>query len=78
MENARRLTARLAREFYERKISFRDFLKQVPDEGTDQDISELIDLIEHEPARGGFMGVSPEEHDSYLEAIKELIERLSE
>jgi len=77
MGNDRKLTARLAKELYAGEITFDDFLMQAPEDDTDEEISELIDLITHEPKKGGFMGVSPKEHDKYMEEIKELIEKLS-
>ncbi len=77
MEDNRKLTARLAKEFYEGKITFDDFLMHTPDDENDEDISELIDLITHEPKRGGFMGVSKKEHDKYMASIQELINKLS-
>jgi hypothetical protein len=77
MENDRKIAARLAKELYEGKITFSEFLTAVPDDATDDDIAELIDLITHEPKRGGFMGVSTAEHERYLAKINLLIEKLS-
>ena len=77
MENDRKIAARLAKELYEGKINFSEFLTAFPDDTTDDDIAELIDLITHEPKIGGFMGVSAKEHDIYLAQISLLIEKLS-
>ena len=77
MENDRKLTARLAIEMYEGNISFEDFLMGVPEETNDEEISELIDLITHEPKKGGFMGVSSSKHNKYMAEINKLIVKLS-
>ncbi len=42
----------------------------------DSDIKELLDLIEHEPQRGGLLGCSPSEHDRHSSSIHDLILRL--
>jgi hypothetical protein len=77
MEDKRKFTAILAKELYKGKITFDDFLLKVPDDENDEDISELIDLITHEPKRGGFMGVKKKEHDKYMANINDLINKLS-
>jgi hypothetical protein len=38
----------------------------------------LIDLIEHEPKRGGFLGVHAAEHDRYIARIREIVRALIE
>jgi hypothetical protein len=38
-------------------MSFADFMRAMPDLPQGEDVAELIDLIEHEPKRGGFLGV---------------------
>ena len=78
MNNDRKLIAKLAKELYGGKITFEEFLMKTPDTKTDEEIYDLIYLIVHEPQRGGFMGVSSEEHDRYLEKIKKQIEKLSQ
>ncbi len=40
-------------------------------------IDELVDLIEHEPQKGGFLGVKEKEHEAYLKQIFGVIERWS-
>lgn len=50
-------------------------MRQVP--GTDdEDVSEIVDLIEHEPKVGGLFGISPKEHDEYMQRILQLIHKL--
>ena len=77
MESDRKLVAKLAKDLYDGKITFDEFLLKVPGENTDEDISDLIYLITHEPKKGGFMGVKPEEHDTYFKEISNLVEKLS-
>jgi len=39
----------------------------------DELIGQLIDLLEHEPKRGGFLGVSVEDHQKYMRKVQDLI-----
>ena len=39
----------------------------------DELIDELVDLIEHEPKRGGFMGVTEKEWYEYQQSIQDAI-----
>lgn len=59
-------------------LSFDGFQMAVPEEPKDKDVAVLIDLIEHEPAEGGFFGVSAKEHDQYMAEIRELVRSLTE
>jgi hypothetical protein len=68
--------AELAEQLYAGKITFSDFLSGVPENGQDELTEELVDLITHEPQKGGFFGVSEEEHQAYMEKINKLIHRL--
>lgn len=56
------------------RLKYWDFVDALPPE-TDQDelIAELIDLIEHEPKVGGFLGASGKEHAKYMARAHELI-----
>ena len=58
-------------------MSFADFMRTAPEDPEDEDVAELIDLIEHEPKRGGFLGASPEERDGHMERIRELAHSIS-
>lgn len=58
------------------QLSFEDFLTGVPESPMDEDVSELIDLFEHEPARGGLFGVRAKEHDEYMTQIRQLVAKL--
>jgi hypothetical protein len=63
----------LAEEYLAGRVSFADFMRAVPEEPQDEDVAELVDLIEHEPKRGGFLGASPDEHNRHVERIRELV-----
>jgi len=64
-----------AEEVIAGRLAFRDFLLNLPDdiETEDQLVSELVDLLEHEPKVDGFLGVSAEEHQKYMSRAYELI-----
>jgi len=72
----RRTVASLAKAFYEQRLTFEQFLKQFP-VTNDEEVTELLDLIEHEPKKGGFFGVSEESYREHMEKIYRLIDRLS-
>ena len=63
---------RLAEEYLAGRVSFADFMHAAPEDPEDEEVAELIDLIEHEPKRGGFLGVSAGEHDRHMARIREL------
>lgn len=73
---ARRLAATLARSYLDRRITWRQFMDQAAIIENDKIIDELIDLIEHEPKHGGFMGANEEEWFQYQHAIQNLIKKL--
>ncbi len=68
---------RLAELYLAGHMSFADFMEAAPEDPEDEEVAELIDLIEHEPKRGGFLGVSPEKHDQHIERIRELARSIS-
>jgi hypothetical protein len=68
---------RLAELYLAGRISFADFIQAAPQYPEDEEIAELIDLIEHEPKRGGFLGASPEEHNRHRTRIRELARSIS-
>jgi hypothetical protein len=69
--------ARRAEELSTGKITFDQFLSSIP-AGTDadDDISELEDVLTHEPKEGGLLGVSRARHSDYVKSVSDLIERL--
>jgi hypothetical protein len=68
---------RLAEEYLAGRVSFADFMQAAPEDLEDEEVAELIDLIEHEPKRCGFLGVSAEEHDRHMARIRELARSIS-
>ena len=63
----------LAEAYLEGRMPFKDFMRAMPDPPAGEDVAELIDLIQHEPKRGGFLGATPEEYDRHRERIRELV-----
>lgn len=62
----------MAEDYLAGRLSYADFMRAVPDQTQDEDAAELVDVIEHEPNKGGFFGVRPEEYDQHRERIREL------
>lgn len=67
----------LAQLYLAGRMSFEDFMQRAPRDIQDDEVDELIDLIVHEPKRGGFFGASPEEHDRHMARIRELAGSIS-
>jgi len=63
-----------AKDVIEGRLTYWNFIDGLPTEH-DQDelIAELVDLIEHEPKVGGFLGVSAKEHANYMARVHEII-----
>ena len=74
MNELRRQIARQARKPYKNEIRYDEFLVGVPQQ--DQLIDELVDLIEHEPKKGGFFGVNKNKHAEYVSDIFCVIQKL--
>jgi hypothetical protein len=75
MSNYRKFAAKLAKQYYTGTLTYIEFIKKFPD-SDDFDINELLDLIEHEPKKGGILGVSELEHFNYIRRIDNLIDKL--
>lgn len=69
-------TLRLIRGFRSGKLTYKELLKQAPPLYSAKEFALLLDLIEHQPAKDGFLA-HPREHDEYEKDIIEEIERLS-
>jgi hypothetical protein len=67
----------LAELYLAGRLSFQEFMHAAPEDTEDEDVAELIDLIEHEPKRGGFLGASPQEHARHMARIRELARSIS-
>ena len=70
--DGRRRAAEMARELQQGVVSGDAFLK-VFGSSEDAVISELVDLLEHQPRSGGFMGASKEEFAAHQEEIERVI-----
>jgi len=46
-------------------------------ESKDEKVAYLVDLIEHEPKRGGFMGVNEKEWAEYASQVEQAINALN-
>ena len=57
------------------QISWDDFMDEFGD-AKDQPIAKLVDLVEHEPQRGGILGVRESQYQEYLDRVREAIEEL--
>ena len=75
----RRRVAELATTFYDGRLTYEEFVNALPDldRGVDDEVTELLDLIEHEPARGRVLGLEPKLHDAYMVDIRARIARLA-
>ncbi len=74
----RRSVAISARGVRSGGLSFFDFIEQIGGYyAGDELVDELIDLLEHEPAVGGWFGVSPETHSEYVAQIDRIINKLA-
>lgn len=68
----RRHAAAAARAYFEKRISWDTFMEEFIGDA-DEAIQELVDLIEHEPKVGGFLGANPVEWGQYQSSIAEVI-----
>lgn len=57
----RKQAAAIARAYQQKTITWQKFMDETAYFKDDDLIDELVDLIEHEPKRGGFMGVNEKE-----------------
>lgn len=72
----RRQVALAAREYQEKKITWKQFIDVTADFRDDEMIDELVDLIWHEPKHGGFFGVREKAWITYQKEIEDLISSL--
>lgn len=76
IKDKRRQAACIARSYLDKKLTWQQFMDDTADFRDDELIDELVDLIEHEPKRGGFMGVTEKEWYEYQLAIQDSIAML--
>ncbi len=72
----RRRAAEWAREVLDGQLSAEAFREEFADV-EDRAVAELIDLVEHQPPRGGFLGGGDEAWRNYQNALRDLIAGLS-
>lgn len=72
----RKQVALAAREYQEKKITWKQFIDLTADFRDDEMIDELVDLIWHEPKHGGFLGVRGKAWITYQKEIEDLISSL--
>jgi hypothetical protein len=78
MNDIRQKIATLARGFYLGEVTFEEFMGSVPEMENDELIDELVDLVEHEPKKGGLFGASKKEHSEYIQRVFAIIEKLEQ
>lgn len=71
----RRKAAEAGRAYLSKNLSWEEFMDQFADSNDDL-ISDLVDLIEHEPKRGGFLGVNETQWVEYQTQVKAAIAAL--
>ena len=67
--------AQLARDFYDDKISFEDFIMSTPEEITDPVVDKLVNLITNEPVAGE-NGTTQAQYDLYMEQLESYIAQM--
>ena len=67
--------AAMARTYDGSRTAWQRFMDEFG-ECDDPGIAELVDLIEHEPQRGGFLGVSESEWAAYRASVGRAIQNL--
>jgi len=75
-ENLRRDVARDARLYLASQISWDEFIGRYGEADDDDHILQLVDLIEHEPKRGGVLGVSEDMWRTYRAQVEQLLQTL--
>ncbi len=75
MTNDRRQVAEWAERYLAGNLSFQRFLELVPEESEDSLVTELVDLVEHEPKRGGILGATPEQYDRHMRKLRGFLRR---
>jgi hypothetical protein len=72
----RREVARDARRYLASEMPWAEFISRYGETDQDEEISELVDLIEHEPQRGGAMGVSEDRWFAYRQKVESVLRML--
>jgi hypothetical protein len=72
-KDRRRKIISLGRDYLDRRITWQYFMDQTSELRGDKLIDELVDLIEHEPKKGGLIGVSEREWQEYQDRVRYVI-----
>ena len=75
-KNLRREVVQAVHEHMSGKITWREFLDRVPTDTEEDDIAEVLDLIEHIPKRGGFLGAREKDYLEYMANLEAAVRRL--
>ncbi len=75
-KEARHRVAKMAKSYLQGHTSLRNFMDETADFEGDSLIDELVDLIEHEPKHGGFMGLNEKEWLEYRRSVENTIQAL--
>ena len=67
--------AQAARDYQANRMTWDSFIGEYG-EYEDELIGEVVDLIEHEPKRGGFMGANEKEWAEYQQQVQHAISAL--
>lgn len=73
----RQRVAVLTLALYERRVTVDAFIEELGNVA-DPQVTELVDLLQHDPERGGMHGVQDYEYETYRERLMELVARLSD
>jgi hypothetical protein len=76
-ESERQRVAALTLALYERRVTVDAFIEELGDVA-DPQVNELVDLLRHEPERGGMHGVGDDEYEAYRERLMKLVGLLSD
>lgn len=75
IDSLRQRAAKVARDYRAGQVTWDDFITEFS-ACEDELIAELVDVIEHEPKRGGYLGVSEETWKIHTDRVQQLIEKL--
>jgi MoxR-like ATPase len=76
----RRHIANVVIDYLDGELSYETLWDRVAtkdDDHEDEELSELLDLLEHEPAASGVFGVGTSAHAAYMAQLRALAERLA-
>ena len=76
-DSERQRVAALTLALYEQRVTVDAFIEELRDVA-DPQVAKLIDLLRHDPERGGMHGVRDDEYEAYRERLTELVARLSD